>query len=350
MESNILCSVIVPVYNVEKYLRRCLDSLKNQEGNDFEVILVDDGSTDNSLAICNEYAATDTRFKVIHKENGGVSSARNVGIDQATGKYIAFVDSDDYVTKDYFETLRPLMSQDHELIVFNNYQELGGGKAQTYNRGLEERVYSIEELKNIQRMTPYYKEFFTMIGMVPWNKLYNRSIIRNNKLRFNIDMCFAEDAYFIFDFLTYVNRLYLVNKPLYFYNTVNTNSAIRALNAEKIKNQLYDTVRILKRRKQYASLINLNFDFNNNYIDSIMLLTTRLVKSNSNRKQIYAMVYESGASALLIDSKPIDFYHKIVKWMILHKQYKIARYIATLYNRINSFLKKYKDNKIIVEL
>ena len=96
-------SIIVPVYNVEKYLKRCIDSILNQSFTDFELILVDDGSTDNSGEIIDEYAIKDERIKVIHKENGGLSSARNVGIEYSKGNYIAFVDSDDYINKNMYK-------------------------------------------------------------------------------------------------------------------------------------------------------------------------------------------------------------------------------------------------------
>lgn len=98
-------SIIVPVYNVEKYLNRCLDSILNQTFTDFELILVDDGSTDNSGIICDEYKTKDNRIKVIHKENGGLSSARNAGLDIARGRYIGFVDSDDFISKDMYQIL-----------------------------------------------------------------------------------------------------------------------------------------------------------------------------------------------------------------------------------------------------
>ena len=101
-----LVSVIIPVYNVEKYLPKCLDSVINQTYKNLEIILVDDGSPDNSGKICDEYAEKDSRIKVIHKENGGVSSARNVGIKQAKGQYLLFVDSDDYIKDGYFDAVR----------------------------------------------------------------------------------------------------------------------------------------------------------------------------------------------------------------------------------------------------
>ena len=104
-EKKDLISVVIPVYNTEKYLKECIDSVINQSYNNLEIILVDDGSTDNSLEICNKYADMDKRIKVIHKNNGGLSDARNVGIENANGKYITFVDSDDFIENDMYELL-----------------------------------------------------------------------------------------------------------------------------------------------------------------------------------------------------------------------------------------------------
>lgn len=349
-DSQLICSVIVPVYNVGKYLRRCLNSLKNQSGNDFEVIMVDDGSSDNSLAICNEYAEADSRFKVIHKENGGVSSARNIGLDQATGKYIAFVDSDDYVTKDYFEVLRPLMLQKHEFIVYNNYQELGDGKVETYDRGLEERVYSIEELKDIQKLTPYYKDFFGLLGTCPWNKIYSRIIVEENEIRFNTEMTFGEDGCFVFDFLTHINRLYLSNRPLYYYSISNNDSAMRCVDIKKIGKQMYDMVTLLNRRRQYVKAIHFDRDFANNDIDGILFMLNRLVRVKANRDQLFNILKNSGAQDLLIRTKPKGIYRKAIKWFIVHKQYNASRYMSVLYGRMFRFKGNHSNGRIILNL
>lgn len=117
-------SVIVPVYNVEPYLRQCVDSILGQTFRDFELILVDDGSPDGCPAICDEYAKMDSRVKVIHKENGGLSSARNAGLDVAKGKYIAFVDSDDWIHPEMSETMQNRMQQ-HYLHANNTIHILG---------------------------------------------------------------------------------------------------------------------------------------------------------------------------------------------------------------------------------
>lgn len=115
-------SVIIPVYNAEKYLRKCLDSVLAQSFADFEVLLINDGSTDGSGKICDDYAQKDARVKVFHKENGGVSSARNLGLDNATGDWIVFVDSDDYVEKNYFEVINNNLSQEIDVLVFSYWK------------------------------------------------------------------------------------------------------------------------------------------------------------------------------------------------------------------------------------
>ena len=124
---NELISVIVPIYNVEKYLERCLDSIIKQTYKNLDIILVDDGSIDNSTKICDEYVKKDSRIKVIHKENGGLSDARNVGIDNSDGKYICFIDSDDYIELDMIENL-------YDGIVKNNANICCCGKLLEYEK------------------------------------------------------------------------------------------------------------------------------------------------------------------------------------------------------------------------
>lgn len=120
---NTLVSVIVPVYKVEKYLHRCIDSIINQTYKNLEIILVDDGSPDNCGKICDEYAEKDNRIKVIHKSNGGLSSARNAGLDVANGDYVYFVDSDDYIdTKLVEDNLNLAIEHDADMVCFNYFE------------------------------------------------------------------------------------------------------------------------------------------------------------------------------------------------------------------------------------
>lgn len=121
-----LISVIVPVYNVEKYLRRCVESIMSQTYKEIEILLIDDGSTDDSGRSCDDLAIKDRRIHVFHKENGGVSSARNLGIERACGDYICFVDSDDWIDIDYFESAMPILKEVHPTLLMNNYMKDDG--------------------------------------------------------------------------------------------------------------------------------------------------------------------------------------------------------------------------------
>ena len=162
-------SVIVPVYNVEKYLKQCLDSIVDQTLEDLEIVLVDDGSVDSSGTICDEYAKKDSRIEVIHKANGGLSDARNVGISKAKGRYIGFVDSDDYIKEDMYEILLNLIKKyDADVSICNLYDVIDGNECiRNKENGIREysRLDILKEVlldKNIQSYA--------------WNKLYEKEL------------------------------------------------------------------------------------------------------------------------------------------------------------------------------
>lgn len=167
-----LISVIIPIYNVEKYVKRCLDSVLNQTYCHLEVILVDDGSTDSSGKICDEYKKMDTRIRVIHKSNEGVSSARNLGIEVANGEYIAFIDSDDAMEKDCIEYLYRLIQENHCSLSICSYRIRFEGKNKYHNTGRGGQEVLPSE-KCIEKML--YGE--DGIDVFPWGKLYHRSIM-----------------------------------------------------------------------------------------------------------------------------------------------------------------------------
>ena len=123
---NKLVSIIIPVYNVEKYLAECIESVLKQTYQNIEILLIDDGSPDNSGKICDEYEEKDSRVRVIHKENGGVSSARNVGLEQANGEYITFIDSDDFVSESYIEELYIALENGNSDLAFCKYNHYNG--------------------------------------------------------------------------------------------------------------------------------------------------------------------------------------------------------------------------------
>lgn len=201
-------SVIVPVYNAEKWLRRCVDSILAQTFTDFELLLIDDGSTDSSGAICDEYSARDTRVHVFHKSNGGVSSARNIGLENSRGEYISFVDSDDWIEPEYLECL------------FNN---IGGADISICDfviKGSDE-IWpdKIESLAiSTDRLVTFYTETFPFCHLTaPWVKLYKKSIVTNNNIRFNEDISTLEDTIFVLDYLKWVGNISCSNRKLYNY-------------------------------------------------------------------------------------------------------------------------------------
>ena len=183
-----LVTVIIPVYNSEKTLRKCVDSILYMSFKDIELILVDDGSSDFSPTICDDYAAKDSRVRTFHKENGGVSSARNLGLDKAQGKWVAFIDSDDYVTDGYLDGV---VGHDED-ILFKGYKKFDnngivGGKG-------------ADELSDILFISDFISQYVTdSLLRGPVFKFYKRSLIGN--LRFLTDMKIGEDAWFVFNYL-----------------------------------------------------------------------------------------------------------------------------------------------------
>ena len=201
-------SVIVPVYKVEKYLDRCICSILNQTFSDFELILIDDGSPDNSGAICDQYAAKDNRVRVIHKENGGVSSARNAGLNAAQGTYIAFVDSDDEVAPDYIELLNSKRADS----VVCGITNLDPDNRVQHQLKFAEQDLNVIDLDCVRRLRDNRAIFCV------YSKRYKRAIIESGGLRFNETVSLGEDSLFYIQYLLYCNNLSYVSGTPYFYH------------------------------------------------------------------------------------------------------------------------------------
>lgn len=221
-------SVIVPIYKVEKYLRQCLDSIVNQTYRNLEIILVDDGSPDNCGKICDEYARSDERIIVIHKENGGLSAARNDGIQRATGDWIAFVDSDDWCEPDYYEKLIAEAEGTDVDVVF------AGGHILETNSGSRKVVRFTSTLLcqgENEIKTLLVKSISDDYGY-PWDKLYRAEFLRANHLSFDIKCHAAEDAWFNFQVLHRARKVICCTVRGYHYRFVHT-SITRGYSPEK---------------------------------------------------------------------------------------------------------------------
>lgn len=217
-----LISVIVPVYKVEEFLPRCIDSIVNQTYKDLEIILIDDGSPDSCGKICDSYAQNDKRVKVYHIQNGGVSAARNFGLDKATGEFISFVDSDDFLEEDMYEKLIASQTQNDSDVVFCRYFEAyDDTKYVLYEESLEKLVLNKDisyffkiggkgKIKNEKLCYKYY-----VMGCI-WRCLIKNSALKN--LRFNSNIKFMEDTLFVIELLLKPNlKTSFVDKPLYNY-------------------------------------------------------------------------------------------------------------------------------------
>lgn len=210
-----LFSIVIPVYNCEKYLNKCIDSVLNQTFENFEVLLIDDGSTDRSRKICDEYLKKDKRIKVIHQKNSGVSSARNVGIDMAKGKYLSFLDSDDYVDEYWLETsIKYLNNYDIELLNYGFISEVSNDEKNDMTEVYTvEKYYSSKEMIKEDLVYLWDKHMLYNI----WNKIYLTEIIRKNDLKFP-NYNFAEDMYFNMEYLKHVNKF--CNSSACFYHYI----------------------------------------------------------------------------------------------------------------------------------
>ena len=209
-----MISIIVPVYNTEKYLDRCIQSILAQTYNDFELLLINDGSTDSSGAICDRYAEQDSRVRVFHKENGGVSSARNVGLNNAEGEYIIFVDSDDYMKSQMCEILYNTLNREQADIVICGTEETGGGfwkprNNENYNR--ESFFENFGELLQTELLSP------------PWNKIFIKSRIKHY---FRDDISFGEDLVFNLQYLFHCNKISFITASPYFHTKDNNESLV----------------------------------------------------------------------------------------------------------------------------
>lgn len=230
MKKQTLISVIIPVYNIEKYLSRCISSIVNQTYKNLEIILIDDGSTDKSLKICKDWEKKDDRIKVISQENRGVSSARNKGLSIAKGDYISFVDGDDEIVKDLYSSFISEYNKNIDIIRFRYQTQHGKYK---FNSKMSEEGIFFWKDRNEK-----YDIFFInhLLGSV-CNTIFNRKTISN--ITFEEKYKYGEDYLFYFQVLENCKSIYFSNKILYYYK-VNGYSATRKKNKNQELKKIFD--------------------------------------------------------------------------------------------------------------
>lgn len=248
MKSNKILSIIVPVYNTENYLSECLNSMIDEKvnGNEVEIILVDDGSSDNSLKICNEYASKFSYIKVIHKENGGLSSARNAGIKNACGIWLAFVDSDDLVVPKYIAKIFNFIKRAREAdIVMFRFEEFTDAIPAIKHKVIQ------ADLKRVSKSEAMYNLTTLEWGNFTWNKLVKREIFSH--VEFPTGRLF-EDVATSYRCFEIAKSIYIVDEVLYFYRQREA-SILHSIDVEKQERALKEIVAL---RKKQISFFNKN--------------------------------------------------------------------------------------------
>ena len=236
-------SVVVPIYNVDKYIRKCIDSILAQTFTDFELVLVDDGSPDKCGSICDEYKKLDERVRVIHKKNGGLVAARNTGIKVAKGDYICYVDGDDWIAPNLLSTVwqKALRHTECDIVVYSAVKVFEKSSEEIPYE-ISEGLYDKEKLKNL--VYPYMmydkrKPFCSgLIFPVAWNKIFKREFLLEHYCQ-EERIRMGEDNAFVFECMYAAEKVYFCSEKLYYYNQLNANSMVHSYDANRFVNNKY---------------------------------------------------------------------------------------------------------------
>lgn len=243
-----MVSIIVPVYNVEQYLPRCLNSIRNQTWKDFECILVNDGSTDGSPELCRAAAAEDGRFRIIDQPNSGVSKARNAALEQARGKYLQFVDGDDYLTADATATFVRTAETTGADLVLSRFYRVADERTSVHGHIRTDGVMTRQELA--ERMMSAPANFY--YGVL-WNKFYRRQLVETHRIRFEPEVSWCEDFMFNLEYIRYARLVATVRKPLYHY-IKRGDSLVNSVNLSRTIQMKKDTFACYKELYQALDL------------------------------------------------------------------------------------------------
>lgn len=269
-----LISIIIPVYNAEKYINRCIKSIVNQSYQELEIIVVNDGSTDNSLSICETLATQDNRIKVISQDNGGVSKARNTGLRLTKGEYVMFLDSDDYMLPDMCKTMLDVLHSKQADCVICGIKEPEGGL------WCPQRNIDYSTLEDFKRDFIY--QLNTELLSPCWNKIFKKQLITN---LFNEEISFGEDLIFDLEYLNNCSRLSFITTPLVYHEKQVAGSLVTKTGLQR----LIDIENIHQVIMQFAGEENISQDLHKKYIRDLtvyarfLLLDKRITFSDKKR-------------------------------------------------------------------
>lgn len=280
-------SIIIPIYNTQKYLGKCLESVIDQTLKDIEIILVNDGSIDESLRICMEYEKKDKRIKVIDKNNEGVSIARNIGIENSNGEYICFVDSDDYIEKDMLNNMYNSILNNEADLCMCNYVKENIYKRDYIDCDIGKNILVNDEIRNllifplIER--GYNEKYHKLSGFRgPVAKLFKASIIKYNNIKFKKDLIIGEDFIFNLEYLNLCKKI-IIDRG-YYYNYVTNEDSVTMKYKEDAWNKIYiKTINKLIEFLNENNYYNISKDRVNNIITKYFLICIWNEKNNKNK-------------------------------------------------------------------
>lgn len=321
-----LISIIIPIYNVEKYLRRCLDSVVNQSYNNLEIILVNDGSLDNSIEICNEYAHRDNRITIITQKNKGLSGARNTGIKHSNGDYLMFIDSDDKVEVNMVSTLVEIVTINKADIIISNiiYYKKGNKNSfiMTNDIPYNQMLNRSEIIKNL--IKPFFGGELGILSSA-CNKLYERSFIIKNNLMFNEELKRSEDYWFNFYAFNKTQKVFAINEAFYHYYFTG-GSMIKSFREGQFE-------AFLKNRKQLLSEYkNFNFDINwdelnNKFVESVNELILLEIITKGARNSFFSIkdyFKNKDFNKILLSSTINSLHVNLIRNLVKYKFYNTA--------------------------
>lgn len=204
-----LISIMIPAYNAEKYIERCLDSLVNQTYQEIEIVVVNDGSKDHTRQICEEYQKKDERIRLINQDNGGEGAARNRGLKEAKGRFLCFVDADDYVTSNFIENMYQMHEKYNAELTICGFVELKGTEIINQTSGEMQVMQQESAMENLLKESSFK-------GYV-WNKMFDMEIIRKHNLQFDISLAIWTDVLFVFQYMLHIQKCVFDPKPQYYY-------------------------------------------------------------------------------------------------------------------------------------
>lgn len=323
-----LISIIVPVYNVSKYLEKCIESLVNQTYKNLEIILVDDGSTDNSLAICHKYSGIDSRIKVLHKENGGLSSARNAALDILEGEYLMFVDSDDWIDVEMIHKLYSELKNRNADIAICNFERTSNENNKIDNRSNE----AILEMTSIEALRNLYSDNIEVQMITSWCKLYKSNLFK--QIRFP-EGKIHEDEFTTYRLYSKSEKIIYLDEKLYYYritpgSIMNSKFNLKRLDILEAFNERMHFANDLGDREFYLGTLK------RYYLESFNMYFQVRCTLNDEKEVINDLeIQTKNIGRQLLETKNYSFYQYIkIKLFLFNSSfyYIVKKYLAKISN------------------